>query len=329
MAGFRDVRDWGCNYCGERHEMAVGFCPCGTVKGGQYPGHLPEIRHERKGVPPLTDKLRARLEIAPSLSQEPKDAPCDRQPIAQGAPLEPVLIVSDAHIPYHSPVWWDLLLQVGRALRPKHLVIIGDFGDFYAVSDHDKSAERANRFDEELEAVEKHLDELDALGATDKLYIEGNHEDRLKRYLMKNPALSRVVTTEKLLRLGERGWEFVPYKRHAQRGAIHYTHDVGSAGRNAVFRALDVYGHSVVTGHTHRLAYIVEGNAVGDCKLSAMFGCGLDIEAVEYMNLAKARRDWALGFGIGYVDPSSGYTYLVPVPVVHQTCMVNGVLYRA
>jgi hypothetical protein len=220
-------------------------------------------------------------------------------------------------------------MQVGRVLRPKHLVIIGDFADFYSVSDHDKDPERANRMDAELADVDQGLDELDSLGATDKLYIEGNHEDRLRRYLQKNPALARLVSTEKLLRLKERGWEFVPYKRHAQRGAMHYTHDVGACGRNAVFRTLDTYQHSIVSGHAHRLAYVVEGNAVGDVKLSAMFGCGLDIESVDYTNLAKARKDWCQGFGIGHYDPSSGFSYLVPVPVVKGTVCVNGRLFRA
>jgi UDP-2,3-diacylglucosamine pyrophosphatase LpxH len=220
-------------------------------------------------------------------------------------------------------------LQVGRFLRPQHVVIIGDFADFYSVSDHDKDPDRANRMDAELAEVETCLDALDALGARDKLYIEGNHEDRLRRYLQKNPALARVVSTEKLLKLRERGWEFVPYKRHAARGAVHFTHDVGAAGRNAVFKALDTYQHSVVSGHTHRFQYIVEGSAVGECKLSATFGWGGDVEQVDYMNLARARKDWALGFGIGYLEPSSGFVYLVPVPIVHATCVVSGRLFRA
>lgn len=247
-----------------------------------------------------------------------------------GMPLEPVLIVSDVHRPYHSKAGWDLLMQVGRALRPKHIVIIGDFADFYSVSAHDKNPERAHHFDEELEDVEAGLDELDSLGATDKLYIEGNHEDRLRRYLMKSPELSgRRISTPALLHLGERGWEFVEYRDHAKRGPIHYTHDVGVAGRTAVYRALETYQHSVVTGHNHRLAYVVEGSAVGECKLSATFGWLGDVEAVDYMTRAKARKDWALGFGVGYVDPSSGYTYLVPVPVVHGTCMVNGAVFQS
>jgi hypothetical protein len=244
-------------------------------------------------------------------------------------PLEPVLIVPDAHRPFHSRVWWDLLMQVGRWLKPKHLVVIGDFADFYGVSDHDKDPDRANRMDEELADVDAGLNDLDSLNATDKLYIEGNHEDRLRRYLMKNPALARLVSTEKLLRLKERGWEFVPYKRHAARGKMHFTHDVGAAGRNAVFRALDTYQTSVVHGHTHRMQMVVEGTAVGGCKISASFGWGGDVEAVDYMNLARARASWALGFGVGYLEPTSGFCYLQAIPVIDKTVCVNGRLFRA
>lgn len=337
---------WNCNWCRRHHEAPEDFChDCGTAKEGQYPGHLPEIQPIRRGVPPITEKLRARLEIPvrdaayAEAARDPAylrdmDALSGNIPRVGSIPpksgtLSPGLILGDLHAPYHSLIAWGLMMQVARDLKPEWLVIMGDFADFYAVSDHDKAPERANRLDEELEVVEKLLDQLDALGAQDKLYIEGNHEDRLRRYLMKNPALARVVSTEKLLKLKERGWEFVPYKRHARRGALHYTHDVGTSGRNAVFKALETYQTSVVTGHSHRLQYIVEGSATGECKVSAAFGWMGDVEQVEYMTLAAARKNWALGFGVGYRDASSGFTYLVPVPIVHSTCCVSGRLYRA
>ena len=281
-------------------------------------------------VPEISAKLQQRLGVdTPPRTAKPRRKATPRPKRPSEVRLEPVLIVSDLHAPYHSKAGWNLLLQVGKALKPKTIVIIGDFADFYSVSDHDKSAERANRMDDELESVEKCLDQLDALGASDKIFVEGNHENRLQRYLMKNPALARVVSTEKLLNLKKRGWEFVPYKRHIRRGAIHYTHDVGVCGRNAVYRALETYQHSIVSGHTHRLAYVVEGSAVGDCKISATFGWLGDVEQVDYMNLASARKNWALGFGIGYQDPATGFVYLTPIPIVDGTVCVNGRLFRA
>jgi hypothetical protein len=308
------------------------------------PGRMEAARLRLTGAPQpasrLTKGLGASHKVPSGISKRlgipAPEEHATRKSGARGTPpsgasgtLEPVLIVADAHRPYHSPVWWDLLMQVGRWLKPAHLVIIGDFADFYAVSDHDKHPDRANRMDEELADVDAGLDELDSLGARDKLYIEGNHEDRLRRYLMKNPALAGVVSTEKLLKLRERGWEFVPYKRHAARGKVHFTHDVGSAGRNAVFRALDTYQTSVVHGHTHRMQMVVEGTAVGGCKISASFGWGGNVEAVDYMNLARARASWALGFGVGYLEPISGFCYLQAIPVIESTVCVNGTLFRA
>lgn len=243
--------------------------------------------------------------------------------------LDSLLIVPDCHIPYHDVRAFNLMLTVGKALRPKRLVVIGDFLDFYAVSSHSKDPNRARNLEAEVAAGNRELDRLDALGAREKIYISGNHEDRLQRYLQdKAPELFNMVRTPSLLRLKQRGWSYVRYRDHTKMGKLHLTHDVGVAGRTAVYRCLDTYQHSNVTGHTHRLGYIVEGNAVGEHKVAAQFGWLGDVHQVDYLHKARAMKDWALGFGVGYLDRASGIVYLTPVPIVKYTCVVNGTLYR-
>lgn len=242
--------------------------------------------------------------------------------------LETGIILSDVHAPYHDARAWDLLLAVGRALQPTHLIHLGDHLDSYSISDHDKDPERAGRFEWEIAVANSLLDDLDALGATHKRFVEGNHEDRVRRYLRKHPELAGIVSVEKLLGLKQRGWSYTPYKRTTTLGKVHCTHDVGSAGRNACHKALDTYQHTIVTGHTHRLQYVVEGNATGEVKLSASFGWLGDVEMIDYMHLQKAKKDWALGFGVFSLDPTTGIAYVVPVPIIHGTCVVHGVLYR-
>lgn len=221
------------------------------------------------------------------------------------------------------------MLKVGKAFRPTHLIVMGDLADFYSVSSHSKDPRRIAHLDEEVDDVNRGLDELDALKATSKKFIAGNHEDRLTRYLQdKAPQLFNVVSIPELLRLRERGWTYTPYKSDTKLGRVHFTHDVGNAGRNATFRALDTYQHSVVTGHTHRLQYVAEGNAVGEYKLSAMFGWLGDRSKIDYMHRASVNKNWALGFGVGYVHPKSGVVYLTPVPIVSYTCVVNGEFYK-
>jgi predicted phosphodiesterase len=243
--------------------------------------------------------------------------------------LESILIVPDCHIPYHDAAAFELMLKVGKDLKPKHLYTIGDFVDFYTVSSHSKDPNRTIHLADELKAAEKELDRLDRLGAQNKVYIGGNHCDRLTRYLQdKAPELFNVVKIPDLLHLNDRGWKYVPYKAHTKLGKVHLTHDVGTAGRNAIFKCLDTYQHSIITGHTHRLAYVVEGNAVGEFKLSAQFGWLGDAGKVDYMQEAKVLKDWALGFGVGYYEPLTEYVYMTPVPIVNHTCVVNGKLYK-
>ncbi len=246
--------------------------------------------------------------------------------------LEPILIVPDAHIPYHDTRAWGLMLRVGQALKPTHLLVVGDLADFYSVSSHSKNPDRINRLGTELDAVSTALDQLDKLGATNKLFIAGNHEDRLTRYLQdKAPELFDVIDIPSLFKLKKRGWHYTPYKRFTRLGKLRITHDVGTAGRFAAYRALEKFEHSVVTGHTHRLCYVVEGNAEGEYKLSAQFGWLGDASKVDYMAQINVNTNWALGFGVGGLDATTGIVYLTPVPIVvvkgHYTCAVHGVLY--
>jgi hypothetical protein len=221
------------------------------------------------------------------------------------------------------------MLKVARDLKPTHLITIGDFMDFYAVSNHSKDPLRATQLDYELAEGNRCLDQLDALGAKNKIALGGNHSDRLQRYLRdKAPELFGIVDVPSLLNLKARGWRWVGYKDDIKVGKCYFTHDVGAAGRNAVFKALDTYQHSIITGHTHRLQYIVEGNAVGEVKLSAQFGWLGDVNKVDYMHKTTAKKNWALGFGIGYLNPATGYMYFTPVPLVNYSCVHHGRLYQ-
>lgn len=243
-------------------------------------------------------------------------------------PLESILIIPDCHIPYEDTRAWNLVMKVGKWLKPNRIIIQGDFPDFYSVSSHSKDPSRKQNLQWEVDAVRKKLDEVDALGATDKHWIAGNHDDRLTRYLQdKAPELFGLVGIPQLFTLPERGWTYTPYKDHRKIGKLYATHDVGTAGRYAVYNALDLYHHSIITAHTHRLSYVVEGNAVGEYKLSASFGWLGDVAQIDYMTKAKARKNWALGFGYGYLHKTTGVAYLSPAPIVNYTACVNGTLF--
>lgn len=250
--------------------------------------------------------------------------------MAKSAKLEAILFVPDCHHPYHDRAAWSLLLAVGRDLHPTHLAILGDFADMFSVSSHSKDPRRIQQLEVELAGVRRGLDDLDALKAKHKIYVAGNHEDRLTRYLQdKAPELFASVSIPAILGLKARGWEYIPYRHDVRLGKLYLTHDVGagSAGRMAAAKALDVYTHSVAIGHGHRMQMLVEGSAVGDTYLGIQFGWLGDAEQADYMHRVKAKKDWALGFGVGYLNPATGLVYVTPIPIIKGTCVVNGIQY--
>lgn len=241
---------------------------------------------------------------------------------------ERLLIIPDTHAPYHDRKAWRIVMDVGRGFRPDVVVHMGDLADCYSLSTHSKDPARAYNWKSEREVCRRLRSEMDSLGASRKVFIEGNHSDRLRRYLIeKAPELYDHAAIDEELQLSQNGWEFVPYKSHAKVGKVYFTHDTGQGGKYSTARALETFQHSVVIGHHHAIQYFVHGDATGQHQVGAQFGWLGDPEKVDYMHSIKVKRNWALGFGIGYHDLRTGYVYLVPVPIVAGTACVEGVVY--
>src|SRR5262249_3526524 len=193
-----------------------------------------------------------------------------------------------------------------RGWGVEHLFILGDFVDCYTASEYDKSPARINTLEREIDCANELLDELDSISTLSrKVYIEGNHEFRLHRLLMgPASALFGLVAMRDLLKLGDRGWTWVDYRKHTTCGKGIVTHEVGPAGKSALFQSIAAVQHPIIIGHTHRAGLHYEGSALGERHVAASFGWLGDADQIDYQAQVKARRDWQLGFGVGYLEPS-------------------------
>jgi predicted phosphodiesterase len=239
------------------------------------------------------------------------------------------LIVPDTHAPYHDRKAWALMIKAGQVFKPDVIIHLGDLADFYCVSDFNKNPNRTRLLEDEIRSVNACISDLDSLKAKEKVFLAGNHEDRLERYLMtRAPELFNMVKIPDLLKLKERNWKYIPYKKHYKVAHMYFTHDTGRAGRYAVYQSSADVGTNTVIGHTHRLSYFIEGNAEGKAHVGASFGWLGDSEEVDYMHRVRALRDWALGFGVGYLDTKTGLMHLQPVPIVQYQCVIDGKLIK-
>lgn len=242
--------------------------------------------------------------------------------------MERLLIVPDTHAPYHDERAWKLMLKVARVFKPQTIIHLGDLVDCYSLSAHSRDPSRTLRWVEERTAGRELRKTLDALKPQRKVFIEGNHEYRLVRYIEdKAPDLHGSIQMDWELRMSENGWEYVPYREHAKVGKVYFTHDTGNSGKYTTARAMETFGHSVVLGHHHQMQYAVMGDATGKNIVGAQFGWLGDPKQADYMHRIKALRSWSLGFGVGYKD-SDGLVFLTPIPIVQYRCCVEGRIFR-
>lgn len=278
-----------------------------------------------------THPQRVAHDLEKAIKYEPKtvELSSPEYQVKHDPALRRVLFVPDTHIPFHDKQAFNLMIKAAKGFEPDVIVVIGDLADFYNVSSHLKKPSVPFNFAEEVVEVNRALDTLDSLGATKKIYLEGNHEDRLERYKATNAqAFSGLneVTTKGLLHLKERDWEFVPYKQHTKIGKLYLAHDAGHSGKHSTSQTLNAYRHSVAFGHSHRMQMLVESDATGKQMVAMQCGWLGDRTKIEYMPQIKAVREWALGFGVGYMD-KLGNVFCHPVPIVGYRCEVGGQLY--
>jgi predicted phosphodiesterase len=233
-----------------------------------------------------------------------------------------ILVCPDLHSPYHDVQAWELFLRARDAIKPDLIVIIGDFVDCYAISDYDQSPTRATRFESELHTANAELDRI--TDSTRVIYLEGNHEERLPRYLArKAPQLWELVSMPTLLEMSRRGWEWVPYKHSVRLGKMTFTHDSDHCGVHALRNTMLDYRSNVCFGHTHRGGVLYDGTVRGEHHVGLNVGWLGDIERIDYAKRDKVRRWWQHGFGLVRQD-ESGNSHAQFVPIISGSCCIDG-----
>lgn len=241
--------------------------------------------------------------------------------------MKRALFIPDCHIPYHDKHAFKLMLRAARGFKPDIVVVLGDFGDFYATSQHRKNPNKNLDLKVEIDACGEALDQIDALGADEKYFLSGNHEWNLERYLADNAsALYNMLRVQELFGLKRRGWKYTPYMSHLKIGKAYFTHDCGSSGPTAAAKARDLFHANVIIGHCHIMATSYAGDAKGDSHFGASLGWLGDFSQVEYLHKVQSAR-WQHGFGTGLFEPN-GNIHLSSHPIVNGSVVVDGKMYR-
>ena len=223
------------------------------------------------------------------------------------------MVASDIHFPYEDAAAYQLFLDVATELQPDVLILLGDIMDCYAVSAHDKDANRGTpaAFKEELLYTRVKRNEIkERLPNARVIYKEGNHETRLSRYITKNAAvLSNLscVTLPELLGLAELKIEWIGNDERLRVGKMWHIHgnEVAGAGMSPARLKYSRMQCSFIFGHHHQRDKHRPRAYDGSQHGAYANPCLCDLEP-EYLHHAHS---WSHGFTL--IDHDTDGTFQV------------------
>jgi len=235
---------------------------------------------------------------------------------------------SDIHFPYHDPACVEILYQILEDLPSVEFVADqGDTIDCQEISSYPKDpTERIGLKEEILQGAQHFATVTDLAPNAQKVWTEGNHEDRLRRLiwsLAESRQAGEILTLEpvkaslqwgSLLGLDSLGWEVIPYpSHHLLWNLLVVCHgETARQGSGQSEKAeLTKYSKSGVSGHTHRIGFY--GQRIYDGSLGWWgLGCMCTL-TTSYIN----HPNWQQGFAVINWAPDKK-TYSVERVRVHN-----------
>lgn len=266
---------------------------------------------------------------------------------------ELVVICGDQQAPFQDDALHRLFCQWLYDNEPDRGVNLGDLMDFPDISRHPDDPENTANANECMQVgYDLMRGYVDASPNTEWQWMPGNHDKRLRDYLVKNAPrvydIKRVDTPESegeivnriqyLMRLDELGWEYTDPHGDYEDGQINISDHLAvrhgwklrqKAGETAL-KTLETLGYSILVGHTHRQAVVHhtfhEIDGTPRQLLAAEVGCMCRLDRRGERDERNRRfpayataSNWQRGFATATIYPDGKFR-------VDLATYVNGVL---
>lgn len=179
------------------------------------------------------------------------------------------IVIADTQVDKHSPT--EHLQALSRYIwkhKPANIVHIGDNFDFPSLSSYASELEReGRRLKDDLSSGFKALDmimaEVDARNKTSKRkkykpnkhFVMGNHENRLNRFIEKNPMLAGYIDLDSWIE--SKGWTVHKFLEPCWIDGVCYIHFMPNPESSrpvggSIENKLNKFPHSFVHGHQQK-----------------------------------------------------------------------------
>jgi predicted phosphodiesterase len=236
--------------------------------------------------------------------------------------IKSVIIIPDAHLTDEIPKDYEAIKPFIKEFKPDKIILLGDFMDVGSLSawDYDKKRKmEGKRFTNEiaranieLNFLEKYTDEI--------IYLEGNHEDRIERYLDKNPEMEGIIELKPQLRLKERKIKWVKMNDLYKLGDMYFTHGMYTNLHHAR-KHLQTLGCNICYGHSHTTQTAFQNMAMQKPHMAYALGT-LGDKKPDY--LKNRPGNWINQFSIFYYCTVTGNFNLYPINIIKGRFLWNG-----
>lgn len=239
--------------------------------------------------------------------------------------------VFDPHFPYEDRKSFDAVLKYIDETKPQVFIFGGDIVDLDIVSNKAKRREiEGKRLAKDFMYARTRMAEIaQAIPDATLFALEGNHDERMERYIDDNPELEGIMEVPRMLGMDEPDcpWVWIPSWRKGdilQIGKAHFIHGYSQADHHAKKTVSD-YGVNIFYGDMHdiqRYSKIMQGD---DSTIMAQ-SCGCLCRYDMPYLLGKPTR-WQRGFLDIYWRPNGQFWHNV-IPIFNNEFVANGKVYK-
>jgi len=242
-----------------------------------------------------------------------------------------VVVAGDFHIPHHSDQAIQLLENFLKDYQPDVFVINGDFLDCPQISKYAR-VPGGTTLEQDINLAYSYLSDFRRILPKAKIYyLEGNHEFRIRSYLIaRAPELYDAYYLRDKLCLKQLNIEWVGTKEEAARwtdtyiqvGDLHIGHwdRVNQKSGYTASNLIERMGVSVIQSHVHRFAHVTKRLLGGRLLEGVEIGCMCDLNPTY-----GSFQNWQTGWTC--VEFTESEYHIKPVLVKNYECIVNGKKY--
>lgn len=240
--------------------------------------------------------------------------------------IERWIIIPDVHLTDKTPAPYQLIKKIIKNNKFNGAILLGDYMDIAALSEWDKDKRQLmenQRYEKEIDNANSELDFLQKY--IDRIvYIEGNHESRIGRYIEKNPELQGLLEIQKVLDLEKRGIDWVPINQLLKMGHCYFTHGMFT-GKYHASQHLATLGCNIVYGHKHQPQMCMTNMKMQKPIVAQGLGCLCDLNQPYLRGLPP---NWLNQAGYIDIDKQTGSFNLNVINIILGECIYNGKKYK-